>query len=99
MRGLVHSALDEASFQPGLLGKASGNIDGCAGEVYTGCHRTTSDEREGIFANMALQVEDALPRDIANFCGLDRVQGILAGPKGLDPVEAGGIARVNLGAR
>jgi hypothetical protein len=48
---------------------------------------------------MALQVQDALSGNIANFSSLDRVQGILARPKGLDPVEAGGVARMNRRAR
>jgi hypothetical protein len=96
MWGVVHSALDEVG-QPGLVGKASRNVNGCAREVESGGHRATSDQAERVFPNMALQVEDALCGNIANFGSLDQVQGILARSKGREPVEAGGIAPMNDG--
>lgn len=98
MWGLVHSASNEVSSQPGLVGKASRNVDGRAGEVKSGRERAASDKAQRVFPNMALQVKYALFGNIANFGSLDRVQGILARPKGLEPVEAGGVARVNCGA-
>jgi hypothetical protein len=42
MWGLVHSALNEVSFQPGLMAKASRNVDGRAGKVESGRHRAAS---------------------------------------------------------
>jgi hypothetical protein len=44
MRGLVHSPLNEVSLQPGLLGKASRDIERYAREIEPSCHRAASHE-------------------------------------------------------
>jgi hypothetical protein len=43
--GLVHSPLNEVSLQPGLLGKASRDIERYAREIEPSCHRAASHER------------------------------------------------------
>jgi hypothetical protein len=47
---------------------------------------------------MALQVQHALAGNVAKFGRFDRMQGVLAGPKPVQHIIAGSVARMNCGA-
>jgi len=95
MRGLVHAPLDEVGFQPGLDGKLSRHFERCAGEVESDRHGAASDEAERVSPNVALQVEDALSGDVAEFGRFYGVKGILARTKTVEHVRASGVTRMN----
>jgi hypothetical protein len=69
--------LNEVGFQPGLLGKASRDIERYAREIEPSCHRAASHETERVAPDRALQMEDALSGNVAKFGGFDGMESVL----------------------
>ena len=76
MRSLIHSPLNEVGLQPGLVGKAPSKVQRRAGEIEPGNHGTASHQAERVASNVALQVEDALSGNVAEFGRFDRMEGV-----------------------
>ena len=98
VRSLIHGPLDEVRFQAGLIGQAPGNLQRGAGKIESGDRRAAPYQAQRIPADMALQMQNALAGDVAEFGRFNLVQGVLAGTKPVQHVIAGGIARMNGGA-
>ena len=77
MRGLVHSPLNKVGLEPGLARKASRDVQRYARKIEPGCHRAASHEAERVTPDMALQMEDALSGNVAEFGGFDAVESVL----------------------
>ena len=66
-RGLVDSPFDEFGRQPGLLCEASRDAQGYGREIQPGSHGAAPHEAERVAPDMALQMQDALSLDVAEF--------------------------------
>src|SRR2546423_15697967 len=71
------------------------DIQRSAGKIQSGNSRAAPYQAQCIPANMALQMQNALSADVAEFSRFDRMQGVLARPKPVEHVITGGIARMN----
>jgi hypothetical protein len=63
--------------------------------IEPGCHRAAAHEAERVAPDMALQMEDALSGNVAEFGGFDRVETVLTRAKAVEHVVAGCVARVD----
>src|SRR5262245_30150493 len=98
LRSLSHPPLYEGGVEPGLLGKTSRDVDRRRREIESGGDGAASREAERVAPNMALQMEDALPGNIAEFCRLDSMQKIFPCPKAGKAFPAERLARVEASA-
>jgi hypothetical protein len=94
-RGLVDSPFDEFGLRPGLLGEDSGDAQGYAREIQPGGHGAAPHEAERVAPDMALQMQDALSLDVAEFLGFDLLERVLAATEAVEHVITGRVARVN----
>src|SRR5882724_4107701 len=95
MRGLVHSPLNKVGLESGLARKASRDVQRHPRKIKPGCHRAAAHEAERVAPDMALQMEDALSGNVAEFSGFDGMESVLTCAKPVEHVVAGCVARAS----
>ncbi|HZZ60211.1 MAG TPA: hypothetical protein VFE63_03435 [Roseiarcus sp.] len=94
----VHGPFDESGLQTGFVCELSRDVERCARKVDSGDQGPPPHEAERVAPDVALQMEDALSRNIAEFGGFDRMKSVISRTIPVEHVVAGYTARMDRGA-
>jgi hypothetical protein len=81
---------DKPAVEVGVRREGVGGFDPGGGEVEADDRRAAARPGERVEAEVALEVDKALARDVADLLDRERVQRAPSGPEALDVVEAAG---------
>jgi hypothetical protein len=90
IRGGVDVGGDKPGVEAGLRSERVGGFDAGSGEVEADDRRAAARPGERVEAEVALEVDEALARDVPRLLDLERVERAPPGPEALDVVEAAG---------